>query len=268
MAKKLFHNLWDWYILHHMVILPSRAKPDSTAIYELTRIGQTIPVEIIFRKRRTVSLMVYPNRKVQLRVPLRANIRKLESFIEEKSSWIIRQQEKFQSLPQAAKERSYEDGEIFAFLGNPYRLRVMTARTASVELVGDELIVRSRTASAAAVKAALKFWYRENATRVFAERFPSCLHATEKLGLPEHTGLNVRMMKGKWGSCCPKRNITLNAELVAAPVECIDYVIIHELCHLRELNHGKRFYALMDKALPEWKTLRAKLNQSARTGFL
>ena len=106
----------------------------------------------------------------------------------------------------------------------------------------------------------LDAWYLSHAKRVFAERLAACYPRVEGLGIP-FPSLAIRDMKARWGSCSAKGRLTLNRRLIHVPKDLMDYVILHELCHLKEYNHGPAFYALLERVLPDWKARRQKLNQ-------
>jgi len=95
---------------------------------------------------------------------------------------------------------------------------------------------------------------------VFAARLAACYPKVQHLGLP-YPQITVREMRSRWGSCDPADRITLNIKLILVPEELIDYVIYHELCHLREHHHGKAFYQLLDRVLPEWRERKRKLEE-------
>ena len=114
-------------------------------------------------------------------------------------------------------------------------------------------------ADPAATRAALDGWFAEEARRIFAARLAVCFRRVARLGVPYPT-LAIRPLATRWGSCSRAGAITLNLRLIQAPPQCIDYVILHELCHLKEHNHSKGFYALLDRVLPDWRERRHKLN--------
>jgi predicted SprT family Zn-dependent metalloprotease len=99
-------------------------------------------------------------------------------------------------------------------------------------------------------------WYQRQAAQIFSQRLTVCFERVRAWGVAYPT-LRVRRMKTRWGSCTGHGAITLNSRLVELPVDLIDYVILHELCHLREMNHGPRFYALLEGVCPTWKAQRA-----------
>jgi predicted metal-dependent hydrolase len=109
------------------------------------------------------------------------------------------------------------------------------------------------------VRELLDGWYREHARRVFDLRLAGCLEAAAPLGLAEPPRVVVRRMAKRWGSCTRAGDVILNLDLIKAPVHCIDYVIIHELCHVKAHNHGKEFYRLLGRCLPDWEVRKKRL---------
>lgn len=105
----------------------------------------------------------------------------------------------------------------------------------------------------------LENWYRVHALRVFAHRLQGCLAAAPSLRLSAAPKMVIRKMTKRWGSCTKAGNILLNLELVKVPVHCIDYVIAHELCHLKVHNHGKMFYRLLARCMPDWEARKNRL---------
>ena len=109
------------------------------------------------------------------------------------------------------------------------------------------------------VKELLTEWYRRQARRIFQERLDACFAKVRFLEL-DYPELTLRQMETRWGSCTPEGTIILNLRLIQVPKLYIDYVIIHELCHLKEHHHGRRFYELLNRVMPDWQSKREKLN--------
>lgn len=211
-------------------------------------------------RRRTVAIHVYRDGRVAVRAPLRTTQAAIAALVQERAAWITRQQERLAALaPQPAPVSAYREGESYRFLGRTYRLRVAAAASESVVLGADELLVCARDADPARVQLLVERWFRAAAVRVFGERLLVCWPCVAFLDVPLPT-LSVRRMRARWGSCGHTGRIILNQQLIEMPLELIDYVLLHELCHLREHNHSPRFYALLDRALPDWRERRARLN--------
>jgi len=146
-------------------------------------------------------------------------------------------------------------------LGRQYRFKVSEGEALSVKLTrGFLTAVVPDTADTAQVQTLVNEWYRTQAKRVLPERLTAMLPRFARVGLPKEPQLAIRTMKSRWGSCTEAGVITLNLKLMQVPKPYIDYVIVHELCHLVEHNHGQRFYRLFDRMMPDWRTQRERLN--------
>lgn len=222
--------------------------------------AQTITYEIQWAARKTVAIDVYPDQHIEVRAPLNAAMELVAATVRKHARWIVRQQRHFTDYPAEAPERAYVSGESYRYLGRQYRLKVVRGAPTAVQLQRGLLQVTiPDDADANAIQRAVETWYRARAQHVFREQLDTCVARVAALGLP-HPPLEVRRMKTRWGSCSRAGVIRLNLRLIQAPRACIDYVIMHELCHLKEHNHSKRYYALLDRTLPEWRELRQKLN--------
>jgi predicted metal-dependent hydrolase len=154
----------------------------------------------------------------------------------------------------------YVTGELFRYLGRQYQLNVIEDRIERVTLCGEQIIIGlPNVDDPRHIQKLLTRWYRAQAKQVFAERLMACFPSVVHLGVAMPP-LTIRTMKTRWGSCSSKGRIALNLKLIQAPSELIDYVVLHELCHLKELNHSRRFWALMTQVLPGWKQKREQLN--------
>ena len=174
-------------------------------------------------------------------------------------AWIKLQRSKFKQQPRQS-EREMAVGESHYVFGRRYRLRVHeaegTPRVAMRGIASLDLFVRPG-ASQAQRAAVLDCWYREQLKALVTPMFATW---QAKLGV-QASAWGVKRMKTKWGSCTPaSRRVWLNSELAKKPVECIEYIVVHELLHLAEPNHGERFVALMNRHLPRWAATQKRLN--------
>jgi predicted metal-dependent hydrolase len=152
------------------------------------------------------------------------------------------------------------DNKNYYFLGEPYQLTLLSESDAvqPVTLVNNELRVTMANPTSELIDALLSCWYKSHAQAQFTARCKILLPAIPWVNtIPT---VRLRGMKSRWGSCSQDQEITLNYHLVKAPIECIDYVIVHELCHFLEMNHGPQFYRLLSSVLPDWKRRRKTLN--------
>ena len=163
--------------------------------------------------------------------------------------------------------KQYISGETFTFLGRSYALKVVPSPNIGVAIEGDYLVANVILNTPIAVKTLLEFWYNEQANKILKERFEIRRKEAEKTGLKFVGKLSIKKAKSRWGSCSSRGNIALNPILIHASTECIDYVIWHELCHLKELNHSPKFYKLLASLVPNWKEYKKKLNEGVK-GYL
>jgi len=211
-------------------------------------------------RRRTLGLSVYPDGTVVVRAPLTTPLDRIRLFVADRKGWIANAR---QSFPAAQPQRgpTYASGETFRFLGDGYRLRVEQGEETRIEIVGDTLrVMVSETGAADAVRTALESWYGHWAQEIFPARLAACLERVQSAGIPAPAGLNIRPMTSRLGSYSYRtRRVCLNLWLLKAPLACIDYVIIHELCHARVRHHGPRFWQLVQRFEPDYARRRSEL---------
>jgi len=227
-----------------------------TVAYGTTQISYTVH----FARRKTLAINVYPDQHVAVKAPNGCDLATVAAIVQKRGGWIVKQQRRFQhyALP-AAAPREYVSGESYRYLGRQYRLKVLDGSKSTLALGRTDMLVTVPKRDGQRVQRLLERWYRAEAERVFQERLEHCVKRVAHLGIAVPP-LTIRRMKRRWGSCSRDGRIILNGRLIQAPVEYIDYVIVHELCHLKEHNHSKRYYALLDKAIPDWRDWRQRLN--------
>jgi len=222
-----------------------------------------IPFQLQYSKRRTLGISVSPDRRVIITAPQDSSREKVLEKLEARAGWISKQLRHFERLDEKLPRRhpEYVSGETFYFLGRKYRLKVVVAKAESVERKGRYIWVNAlRKSDQKRIAALLQSWYRQQAKEIFHERLRRHGHILrkEKLGLNQ---LLIRRLTKRWGSCTEKENVLLNLSLVQAPVQCIDYVMVHEICHLKYLNHGPKFYRLQDRYMPDWEKWKKRLEE-------
>jgi len=221
-----------------------------------------IEYEVSYNPRKHLSIEVHPDLRVTVKAPLGASPADIEAKLFKRAPWILKQQRQFEVYLPQLPPRKYLSGETHRYLGRQYRLKVMeTDGTEGVKLTRGYfyISVRDKT-NTERVKVLLTEWYRLQARRVFKERLDICFAKVGFLKL-DYPAYDIRLMEKRWGSCTPAGKILLNLKLIQVPKEYIDYVIMHELCHLKEHNHSSRFYTLLDRVMPNWRELRRQLNQ-------
>lgn len=222
---------------------------------------RSIRYRLSFAERDTLQIQVRPNSQVHALAPLGSAPETVDDKVRSRAGWILRQQRELGTYHPLPQPRRYIDGETHRYLGRQYRLRLVEGE-ARVQAQWPFLVVSTPTPDQpASIKEVLNSWYRERAREVFPERLTECMrtHRTLVRSAPR---LQVRQMTRRWGSRSAAGTITLNVDLVKTPITCIDYVIIHELCHIREPGHRSAFYALLSRQLPDWERRRERLNQA------
>lgn len=226
---------------------------------------EQITVERVKRLQATgrVLIKVHPDCRVIASAPEDADNEAVLSAVKKRGRWIYEQLRDFRKQLEFTTARQYISGESLYYLGKQYLLKVIEApeQVQSVKLLRGKLEVSVRTKSADKVKALLADWYKARARELFAKRLDAMLE--QALWVDERPPLRILTMQTQWGSCSPNGRITLNPHLVKAPRECIDYVILHELCHIAEHNHSERFYRLMGQVMPGWEKTKARLDGMA-----
>lgn len=210
-----------------------------------------------------VRIHVHPNGKVEVEAPLGVTLDEIRCALRKRVRWVWNQLELQKEDRAYALPRTYQSGETHFYLGRRYVLKVLgdPDQPNRTRLKGGQLLVITKDSDADAVKDTLNRWYRKKAEDYFAKRV---FGISEQLSwVDDAPKLKLRVMRTQWGNCSPSGTVCLNPRLIRAQRDCIDYVILHELCHLREHNHSKRFYALLDRNMPNWRHTKARLDGMA-----
>ena len=211
---------------------------------------------VIRKNIRNLYLRVKPDGRVVVSAPRFASARTIEAFVASRAGWIDRQRKRLAARPDVASSDIRDGAELYLW-GKPKTLRIVEGSRWALEVQGDEARFTVRPNASAELRE--RHW-RECLRKRFADevarRHPiwearTGLHADE---------WRTKFMKTRWGTCAiAARRIWLNVALVHYPTECLDYVIVHELVHLRERTHGLAFQALMDRFYPDWRRVRREL---------
>ena len=208
--------------------------------------------ELFYTDRKTLGIKVYPDTSVKVFAPIDTDLPIIEQHLKAKRKWIEKQQRSFRSYLPATSARQYIGGESFLYLGKQYMLKIEPSTAEEVKLYQGRLVVKTLNPEATHIKKLLQQWYIARATILFNKLFEEQFYLFKRFGL-EKPVLQIKKMEKRWGSCTPQQKIILNPELIKAPVACINYVILHELCHLVHHNHSKAFYQLLENFMPDWQ---------------
>lgn len=219
---------------------------------------ETIAYEIRFLPtRRTLGIEVHPDLSVVVRAPVGCDPDIIQARVGKRASWISKQLTNFQRYSPRTPARQYVSGETHLYLGRQYRLKVGAGETASVKMNrGHLLLTMPGKANPERVKALLHRWYLDHARQVFIEVLNEWLPRIKGHQRPR---LILRTMQSRWGSLSQAGTMTLNSNLIRAPRACIEYVVVHELCHLTHRDHDRSFFRLLGQVMPDWEKRKQQL---------
>jgi predicted metal-dependent hydrolase len=220
--------------------------------------SKQIDFHLEFSNRKSLGITVTPDLEVLVKAPVDTPIEKVKEMIRKKAPWIIRQQSFFLAFHPKMTERKYVGGETHLYLGRQYRLKIIKEGNESVKLKGR--FIEIITLDKASVKQLVDDWYLQNAKKKLHAIAEELIEKFKKYNV-EPTSIVLREMPTRWGSCTAKGKIILNPELIKAPKGCIEYVIIHELCHLIHHDHTQKFLDLQTREMPYWEKWKMKLEK-------
>lgn len=231
----------------------------STASAYLTVRG--IDVDVVYKDIKNLHIGVYPPLgRVRVAAPERLDDDQVRLAVIQRLPWIKRQREQLKDAPRQS-EREMLTGESHYVWGIRRRLKVVERPGgAHIETDGDRLVLYAPAESSTAKRReCLDRWYREQLRLVIPDLI-SRWEAKLEVAVPKWT---IRRMKTKWGSCNREtRHLWFNVELAKKHPDCLEYIVVHEMTHYFERNHGERFTKLMDKYLPDWRSRRDRLNEA------
>lgn len=222
---------------------------------------QDIEFKVVYSRRRTLGISVLPDSSVVVRVPYLTSLKTINRIVQGKAAWIIKHRDSYRVKNTSSHNRLYVNGETHLFRGNESVLKIEKSGKPYIRFCDSKIEVGVKTIEdAGAVKRLLYHGYKEEAMIVFPEMMKKVLAKNGNQSF-RPAGLIIRTMKRRWGSCSNKGIITLSTELIKLPDLYIEYVIIHELCHLKHHNHGSGYYKLLSELFPEWKSIRKELRK-------
>ncbi len=220
--------------------------------------SRTINFRLEYSDRKSLGITVTPDMEVLVKAPVDTSLEKVKEKIRNKAPWIIKQQSFFLSFQPKTPQRQYISGETHLYLGRQYRLQIQIGKEESVRLKGKFIEVTAIEKSRA--KGLLNDWYLQHARNKFHLIAAPLIDKFKKHKV-EPSSIVLRDMPTRWGSCTPNGKIILNPELIKAPKGCIEYVIIHELCHLIHHDHTRKFIDLQTKEMKDWEKWKMKLEK-------
>jgi predicted metal-dependent hydrolase len=234
----------------------------STDIHRVPYGSKNITFALEYSPRKTLAIEVHPDSSIIVKAPAGATLESIESKVIHRAAWIARQQHKFDRYATPLPAPECVSGEGYRYLGRQYRLKLIESSIDKIRLWQGRLEVNTPTPfNREQVERSIANWFRDRALTVFDERYQYCTKLVAPYEISQQSsGFELRTMSKRWGSCTPAGRIFLNPLLISAPKDCIDYVIIHELCHLRFPNHSSSFYQLLTRIMPDWIDRQDRLN--------
>ncbi|MEK6627189.1 MAG: SprT family zinc-dependent metalloprotease [Bdellovibrionota bacterium] len=226
---------------------------------EELKLGE-ISVEVVQKDIKNIHLSVYPpTGKVRISAPLRMKFDAIRMFALSKLSWIKSKQKKLNNQKRES-QREFIDRESHYLWGRRYLLNIVeSVQSPRVELKHDKIVLHvKQKSSRRTMEALVEQWYRD----LIKEEAPEIIAKWEPILGVKVKRVFVQLMKTKWGSCSPKTaSVRLNTELARKPKEFLEYIIVHEMTHLRVPTHNARFASIMDQNMPNWRQYRDELNR-------
>jgi len=204
-------------------------------------------------RRRTIALIVERDGTLTVRAPMRASQVLIQQFIREKADWIARTSARLSSIVESPA-RCYADGETFLYLGSTLTLKLVKPQRPALQF--KDGFTLSQTSQKRG-EALFTRWYKEQALEVISARVT---HYSQTYGYAS-ARIRISSAKARWGSCSPNGSLNFTWRLVMAPLEVIDYVVLHELTHLKVKNHSRKFWRAVEIVCPEYKKQRKWLRE-------
>lgn len=238
----------------------SRRRPGviQTKTYTVT-VGET-PVEVTEKRMKTLRLRVLPDLSVRLSVPIGTTRKRIARFLEEREEWIRAALAEMRSRPGGA-DRDLESGDAIDLWGVRYRLTVTEGGTRYSLSLSEEAHVAHLCVPSGSTPEKRERYLRDVRRKELEHYLSDALPRAEALTGLHAASHDIRHMTSRWGSCNTRTgHVRLNLRLAEHPRICTDYVLLHELCHLKHADHGPAFKALLASFMPEWKDVRRLLN--------
>lgn len=224
--------------------------------------ARTAEYDVHESPRLTAKLRIHvePGGALTVEAPAGTPEVKIRAGVQKRARWIMDHIDRFEGYRRHALARDYSNGETHFYLGRRYKLKIIIDPSVkrSMRLVAGRLEVTSPKGDTTDIRLALQRWYRERALAYFTSRMSRM--AADLPWVDAAPPIKLLTMKRYWGSCSPRGAVTLNPSLIKAPTHCVEYVLLHELCHLAEHNHSPQFYALLGRYMPEWREAKAELD--------
>lgn len=223
-------------------------------------------IEFYYRRKRIKNIILrVNNNEIIISLPKREPIKTAREFIIKKYDWIRKAIERNNTYTEIAESKKIDEGENLYFLGKKYTIKLTSNNINRVELDEKYIYLNIKEKyinDKNYIKNVYEKWLKQEAIKLFVEKVNEYQNLMKKYRIP-YPEIVVRKMKSRWGSCYPAKNkIVLNVSLIKVPIECTEYVVVHELAHFKHQNHSKAFYEFISQFMPDWKERRKILNKT------
>lgn len=248
-----------------MVIAGKRRDITNDMGHQITHGSRRIEFEIVFRVRKNLSIIVEPQGQVRVIAPSRMKVSQVIEAMERNAAWVERQLNRVEESLANLNPRHFASGETLLYRGSLYPCLFELddrLKDAEVKLGTGLFTLRSPVQEQSLLRRAMEKWYREEARRIIPERVR---HYAAIIGCSPGE-LRIKNQQKRWGSCSQKGNLNFNWRLILVPDEILDYMVVHELCHMVHLNHSAEYWSLVGAILPDYQARRSWLK--SQTGPL
>lgn len=212
--------------------------------------SQTIEFKVKYSKRKTYEISIIPPDDVLVKVPKNTTEDEIKQIVVRKGNWIIKKLEVFNEININERSKKFIDGESFLYLGDNYPIEIINIKDniAYTKFIKGKFYIFSSINDVSCLRASMEVWYRQKTLEIILQGIKHYqIHFNVK-----PNKIKVKQQNKRWGSCSSKGNLNFNWRLSMAPIEVIDYVVVHEMCHLVHMNHSKEFWNLVESILPDY----------------
>lgn len=211
-----------------------------------------IEFNVVFKNRRTMEIAVEPPDIITVSAPIGTKEEQIIEKVNSKGSWIIQKLYSFRHMNYQHIEREFVSGESFMYLGRNYSLQVnidLNIKKPKVKLFRGKFIVTSKNKNEKDIRDAMELWYRHKGKEIITQR----VKYYERFFHLRPTSIKIKEQKKRWGSCTSKNELLFNWRCIMARSNSLDYIIVHEMCHMIHKDHSKEFWELVASILPDYE---------------
>ena len=220
--------------------------------------SRKIEFTVKYTARKTFGIKVSPDKTVHVSVPLETSMGEIEKWVVKKATWIFKQQHYFNTLELYDINYEIKSGYSVFYLGRQYKIIIEISKKEEVSYLGNQFLILVKKKENAPI--IFEKWLKERAIQKISEIALPLMKKFEKI-YQVPSKIHFQEMPTRWGSCTVKNKLIFNPRLIHVPRRCIEYVIMHELCHLIHKHHNKDFFDFLTLKMPDWEKRKQKLDQ-------